>query len=139
MNAGDAGAEIEQAIVRGLAFLREHGYVVDACRSSTSEASGRIVHVSCTSESARRTVSVTYYPDRPSVQAALRHVDDEFAFADAGVKYFREPRWQDVPGHGLARLAAYLAALRGELEGPQSALLHGAAFRNDAFDWSPYK
>lgn len=130
---------ITETLVGGLAYLSAEGFELSTCRESSSEASGRIWYVEYTARATRRAVSVTFFADRPNAVATIRELDDEFAFGDAGGRDVRHPVFADVPSQGIAKLADYLGALRTELLTQHIGVLRGAPFKNDAFDWSPYK
>ena len=130
---------ITETLVGGLACLSAEGFELSTCRESSSEASGRIFYVECTAPATRRAVSVTFFADRPNAVASIRDLDDEFAFGDAGGLAVRDPAFADVPGQGLAKLADYLSELRARLLTQHIEVLRGEPFKNDAFDWSPYK
>jgi hypothetical protein len=132
-------AAIAQTLVGGLAYLSAEGFELSACRESNSEASGRIYYVEYTARATRRAVSVTYFADRPSAVTSIRDLDDEFAFGDAGGRDVRHPVFADVPQQGIAKLEAYLSGLRAELMNRHIEVLRGEPFKNDVFDWSPYK
>ncbi len=82
---------------------------------------------------------MTFFADRPNAVASIRDLDDELAFGDAGGRDVRHPVFADVPRQGIAKLAEYLSALRTELLTQHIGVLRDAQFKNDAFDWSPYK
>ena len=132
-------ATIAETLVGGLAYLSAEGFELSACRESSSRASGLILYVEYTARTARRAVSVTFFADRLSAVASIRDLDDEFAFGDAGERVVRHPVFADIPHEGIAKLADYLSALRAELLTRHVGVLRGEPFKNDAFDWSPYK
>jgi len=130
---------IAEILVGGLAGLRAEGFELSACEESSSEASGRIWYVEYSARAFRRAVSVTFFADRLSAVASIRDLDDEFAFGDAGGRDISHPKFVDVPGQGTAKLSDYLRALSTELLTRHVEVLRGQPFKNDAFDWSPYK
>jgi len=132
-------ATIAEMLIDGLAYLSTEGFELSTCRESSSVASGRIWYVEYTARASRRAVSVTFFADRHRAVASIRDLDDEFAFGDGGGRDVRHPVFADAPPQGIANLANYLSELRTELLTRHIDVLRGESFKNDAFDWSPYK
>ena len=132
-------AAIERAFTSGLEFLLKEGYHFEGMTITESKASGKFYSFKFKSEVARRGFSVTFFQQSDSIHSSIDDLDNDFTFSDSGAMKVEAARFKDIEGDFESRVATYLDGLKDEVLAKHIEVLRGAAFKNDAFDWSPYK